>query len=136
MDVDDDNLAEADFLDLAKLPSAVHTEVSPLLFLSQSVSARLSRDGQREILSGNILSMACREGDLEAYVQITDIAKSVITDADTQADYLLDILQGDCPDLLDEHIRRIGAGVIIKKQKDDLTGDTDDKGTCKYYLGL
>ncbi len=77
MDLDAvDTKGELNFVNLADRPSAVRCGVSPYLLLCQNVSSRISNDGTKEIDSAALLSQACQEGNLEAFVNLCELMKS------------------------------------------------------------
>jgi hypothetical protein len=87
--------------------------------------------------SGNIRRKAIIENDLEAFVRISDLYERLSDQAKLETGCLLSqIVNSDHAEILDEYIRRTGAGINIKDTgvSDGPETDTDKKQTL--YLGL
>lgn len=140
MDTDDDDAKEiGSFTDLATRTSAVQCDASPQMLLDVTVTSRLSQDGKSVIPAEKIIDQACAEGDLEMFVTISDLYKLLPDDAQNLDgdSLLLRALTSDSPELVDEIIRRTGAGIDIggmaSSQESQLTEAVEPS---KLYLGL
>ena len=99
--------------------------------------------GGNQIGSATPLAKAVADHDVEAFVQIANLHQSLAQPLELEKGILHVIISHDQPDILDEYIRRTGAGVNIegarkqagmKEGEGELPVITNDEN--KLYLGL
>ncbi|KAH9930561.1 ankyrin [Amylocystis lapponica] len=141
-DDDDDDEEEnmepesMDFVDIAKRPSTVHTSATPLELLTKS-TVWLDKD-ETKVYQVALLLKAVVDNDFEAFVQIAELYKT-LPKPEPLPDYTLTwILQHDRPNMLDEFIRRTGAGFDFEAEpeSDNSPTETTHSKKSKTYLGL
>ncbi|KAH9944572.1 ankyrin [Amylocystis lapponica] len=141
-DYEDDDEDEAmepevvDFVDIAKRPSTVHTSATPLELLTKS-TVWLDKD-ETKVYQVAPLLKAVVDNDFEAFVQIAELYKA-LPKPEPLPDYTLTwILQHDRPNMLDEFIRRTGAGFDFEaeSESDNSPTETTHSKKSKTYLGL
>ncbi|KDR74215.1 hypothetical protein GALMADRAFT_123653 [Galerina marginata CBS 339.88] len=137
---------EIKFVDIATRPSAVQTDVHPKKMLDHRISWRKPRDappGGINMMQVNPLTKAVAERDLEAFVHIANLYDSLPQAVELGTDVLSSIMQQDQPDILDEYIRRTGAGIDVAGARKD-SGLKDGEAELqvasndanRMYLGL
>lgn len=128
------------FTDLSTRTSAVKSTAPASMLLDYAVSGHLSRDSSKLFRNVSVLGMAARDGDLEAFVNICELMKLLPKPKLPSKAVINDILEGDCPEVLDEYIRRTGLGIEIRQEEDDdeheELSDTTVRKQSKTYLGL
>jgi hypothetical protein len=114
---------EFKFIDIATRPSAVQSDMHPETMLrSVPVTWRKSRVPfflGGETGSATPLVKAIVDHDFEAFVQIANLYQSLAQPLEL-GKLLSDIITHDQPDILDEYIRRAGAGVNVEVQESRL----------------
>ncbi|KAI0059327.1 ankyrin [Artomyces pyxidatus] len=128
---------EINFADIAARPSTVECEVPASKMLEQSTSAWLDSYGKPQ--NGTPLLKAIKQDDFEAFVNILTLYTAVglsIWPGDT----LQHLIQEDRPEMLDEFLRRTGAGISITVDVDEVGDTPAQKGAAKaeqrVYRGL
>ncbi|KAL5531740.1 hypothetical protein ACEPAG_4617 [Sanghuangporus baumii] len=122
--------------DLAARDSAVQCDISPKLFIEQSVRARADREGRNLIQSGSVAYQACCEGDLEAFVNICDMMQQLPEPREPDMGLLLGAIASDSPEIVDEIIRRSGIGIDLTQLDVSENSARPTSDTSKLYLGL
>ncbi|KAF8959387.1 hypothetical protein BDZ97DRAFT_1705185 [Flammula alnicola] len=135
------------FVDIATRPSAVKSEVHPKKML-EGTNVRWCKPFSSTLVGpqqgyANPLRKAVVDNDLEAFVHIANLYQSLPQPLELGSDLLPVIMEQDQPDILDEYIRRTGAGVDVdgarkvaglKEGEGELPVATNDEN--KMYLGL
>ncbi|RPD55207.1 ankyrin [Lentinus tigrinus ALCF2SS1-7] len=140
MEDEEEEEPEINFVDIAQRPSSVQCDVAPERLLQLNTSFQHPKTNA--VLSGLPLYKAVLENDFEAFVQIADLYKALPKPLDLPNDAKSWILAEDRPDMLDELIRRTGAGIEIPEEEsqDDEEQSAEDakpkKLPPKTYLGL
>ncbi|KAI0708741.1 hypothetical protein C8T65DRAFT_535541, partial [Cerioporus squamosus] len=140
MDDDEEEEPEINFVDIAQRPSSVQCDAAPKRLLHFQTSFR--HPETKTIVSGVPLYKAVLENDFEAFVQIADLYKALPKPLDLPQDAHTWMLTSDRPDMLDELIRRTGAGIEVPEEEsqDSDEQSADDtkakKLPPKTYLGL
>jgi hypothetical protein len=130
---------EISLVDIAKIPSQVHTKVVPSHMLDTANAPFVGRDGKYYL--GNAITKAIIDDDFEAFVQLLDLYQGLPQKANSQ-NILNSLITTDRPAMLDEYIRRTGEGIVLKKPEDKpdaTTTDQDenlDEDGPRVYLGL
>ena len=136
---DDDEPEEINFIDIAQRPSEVKTDVAPERLLQQ---VYLFQDPKtKEAKNCQLLEKAMLDNDFETFVQIADLYKSLPKPLDPPPIAFFWAITYDRPDMLDELIRRTGAGIELPEESlesDETTHDDQKKKKLpsKTYLGL
>jgi hypothetical protein len=118
--------------DIAKLPSTVRCNVPPKRML-HSATFEWEANGKAE--SGNLRKKAIVDNDMEAFVKICDLYKSLEAEEESDEEALKQILQWDRVEILDEYIRRTGSGIEVKAIHQE--GEAERVEQKKnVYLGL
>ncbi|KAL7278324.1 hypothetical protein ACG7TL_008300 [Trametes sanguinea] len=140
-EMDDDEREAINFVDIAKRPSQVQTNVHPADLLTMV-------DGYvdpttKEIVGVTPLRKAIMENDFETFVQIADLYKSLpgtVTLSNTALSWTMSY---DRPEMLDEVIRRTGNGIHVETPEEEEEEHPDNHGStkparapAKTYLGL
>ncbi|KAG6906166.1 hypothetical protein DXG01_015516 [Tephrocybe rancida] len=144
---------EATFIDIAKRPSSVETDVHPKRLLDEArVTWYTGPDTQKELVqnngklllatlkksdreTGNLLLQAIHENDLDAFVTLFGLYISSPVAITLEQWVLETILNKDRVEMLDIYIRKTGQCIEIKQDHADPTVTvTNDKN--KTYLGL
>ena len=140
MDEDDEDKPEINFVDIAQRPSSVQCDVAPERLLHESPT--FAHPETKAIVGGPRLLKAVVENDFEAFVQIADLYKALPKPLDLPHEMSIWIMNNDRPDMLEELIRRTGAGIEIPEEElqDDEEHSVEDskpkKLPSKTYLGL
>lgn len=131
---------EINLVDIAKVPSQVHTKIAPDYMLVSVTAPFIGKDGQD--YNRNLINKAIVDDDFEAFVQITELYKS-LPGKSVPHDALAGILVHDRPAMLDEFIRRTGAGITLTKREAPAPEsaaqsqeEEDDDPDHRVYLGL
>ncbi|KAI0738301.1 ankyrin [Daedaleopsis nitida] len=136
---DGDGPEEINFIDIAKRRSTVETDAHPEKLLN--IGLRLFDPKAREQVNGPVLFRAVLDDDFEAFVQIADLYKSLPKPLDLPDMVLEWLIRYDRSTMLDELIRRTGAGIHLPEEEHDDEDQTDEqqkpkKVPLKTYLGL
>lgn len=140
-DYEEEPQREMNFIDIANRPSVLHTQVPPHHMLENFRFSWPSKDGQT-LEAGTLLQRAIVEDDFEAFVKISDLYKTLPEIPSIHQDNVLSwVLQNDRPEMLDELIRRAGAGIIVPQPAEDAKENNEgqpDASTSvrRLYLGL
>jgi len=130
------------FVDIATMPSEVRCNVHPQMLLEQQAPWRKSEPSLIGPENGSVLPItkAIVDHDLQAFVHVANLYELLPQPIPLPSYLLSHICKEDQPDILDEYIRRTGAGIdLIGAQKE--SGDTVSIHTAtndenKIYLGL
>ncbi len=136
MDEDDGAVQDVQFADLANHHSVLHTDVPPSRFFLTINSARLSRDGTKRINPANVLSQAVQDSDQEAFVHILDLMRVLPDPLEPEPYLLTTIIDVDSPEILDEFIRRTGAGIVVDPKAISRETEGAARHEFSVYLGL
>ncbi|CDO72005.1 hypothetical protein BN946_scf184943.g40 [Trametes cinnabarina] len=129
----------ANFVDIAQRPSQVQTSVAPIDLLHLADRYICPKTGN--IVGARPLDKAIMDDDFEAFVQIVDLYKSLRKPESGlgNIDHSWTITY-DRPAMLDELIRRTGAGIYMATRPEEEVVDNEDLKTTsaspKTYLGL
>ncbi|KAI5121628.1 hypothetical protein M0805_001157 [Coniferiporia weirii] len=135
MDVDASIKEPGFFIDLAARSSAIHCDVSPKRLADFNVSGRVGRGGKSILRSNNIMTQACEDGDLEAFVNICDMLQQLPEKQEPNMSCMLSAFEADSPEVVDEIIRRTGLGITISRADVPKEG-VEPKRISNLYLGL
>jgi hypothetical protein len=123
------------FIDIARRPSTVQCQIPPRKLLCETVSEWPGAEG-KTTSRGNVLYKAIVDDDLEAFVHIADLYKTISEPLLKRDDVLSWILSNDRAEMLDELIRRSSCGVDVRVA----SGDPEDAAIfhdrSSVYLGL
>lgn len=112
------------------------------------MSTRPTKDGTNVVGGGNVLLQACYDGDLEAFLQLADIASSLPEPIKLQsAVRLQQVVSSKSADILDVYIQRTGSGLPVdalsvspaKENEDEDEAELKARETeqsKRLYLGL
>ncbi|KAJ3512423.1 hypothetical protein NLJ89_g3531 [Agrocybe chaxingu] len=134
---------EVKFIDIASRPSVVQSDVHPkklLLQLRVPFCKHPTPEERRRAGHVTLIQKAVVENDLEAFVQIAKLYDSLPQPLTLGNAVLQTILEYDRPEILDEYLRRTGAGIDVgeaQKESSD-TKPTQESTNDKsgIYLGL
>ncbi|KAF4615928.1 hypothetical protein D9613_011323 [Agrocybe pediades] len=130
---------EIKFIDIATRSSAIQSEVHPRTMLKDVPVYWRSKTGDSGQVQAHLLAMAVLEHDLDAFVHIADLYKTLPQPLDIGEDVFTTILNQDQPEIMNEYIRRTGAGINVAHVKKD-SGDAEipviTNDANKIYLGL
>ncbi|OBZ73133.1 hypothetical protein A0H81_06697 [Grifola frondosa] len=137
MEIDETPITPMDFTDIAKRSSGVATTTPPSKMLQHSNATYLGEDGESKFV-GPVLLKAIIDDDLEAFVQIADMHRTLPTPLPLSAQTLQLIIEHDRPAMLDELIRCTGLGISLPSEVEDEQDDVKQKRllSSKVYLGL
>lgn len=130
---------EINLVDIAKVPSQVHTKISPQHMLSNIATPFIGKDGKEYCRT--LVNKAIIDDDFEAFIQILDLCKS-LPGKSVPGDVLSALIVDDRPAMLDEFIRRTGLGITLTKRETAPESATqsqeedDDDPDHRVYLGL
>ncbi|KAI0059307.1 ankyrin [Artomyces pyxidatus] len=128
---------EINFTDIAARPSTVESEVPAGKMLEQSTAAWFDSQGKPQ--NGTPLLRAIKQDDFEAFVNIIDLYPAIGLSIWPGAT-LSHLIQEDRPEMLDEFLRRTGAGISITVEVDEAGNTPAQKGVPKaeqrVYRGL
>lgn len=99
------------------------------------------KDG-KTVGNGTLLEQAIIEDDFEAFVQISDLYKTLPDgNSANQNTVISSVLQNDRLEMLDELIRRAGAGIVVPQPAADAEGNSEEQPESSNpvrgpYLGL
>ncbi|KAJ7166058.1 ankyrin repeat protein [Mycena filopes] len=116
------------FVDIASRPSVVECATHPKELLTPT-----------NVYSRAPLSKAINDDDLDAFINILNLFKNSPKHVELPDNLLSSLVQKDRADMLNEYIRRTGAGITIQKTTNAPEGEDDipvvnDKN--RVYLGL
>ncbi|KAF8629466.1 hypothetical protein AX15_003428, partial [Amanita polypyramis BW_CC] len=115
------------FVDVSKRASAIKCKVKPDIFFLINQTYKFEP----------VFERAVREGDLETFTKMLNMLNNLPVRTDTIEDKLLrSVMSGDHPEMLDELIRRMGAGTdlrIVRREAKDAIPANDEN---RLYLGL
>jgi len=135
------------FVDIATRPSEVRCNVHPQKLLDQQTPWRKPKPAASEPAlvgpengSAPPITKAIVDHDLQAFVHIANLYESLPQPIPLPSYLLSTICQQDQPDILDEYIRRTGAGIDLAGAQKE-SGHTEPIQTAtndenKIYLGL
>ena len=105
---------EISLVDIAKVPSQVHTKTAPSYMLENVSAPFISKEGKDSL--GTPIQKAITDDDFEAFVQILDLYKS-LPGKPVSVNVLGSLITNDRPAMLDEYIRRTGQGFTLTKRE-------------------
>jgi len=141
-DSDDSNATveqkEIKFVDIATRSSAVQSQIHPKVML-QDVPVSWRATDSLTARQATLLSKAVMDHDLDAFKHIGDLYNALPQPLEIGKDIFNVILDHDQPDILDEYIRRTGAGINVAQVNKEGEGSAipaivNDQN--KIYLGL
>ncbi|GJE83966.1 ankyrin [Phanerochaete sordida] len=130
---------EISLVDIAKVPSQVHTKTSPQYMLDSVSAPFISKEGKDSLATP--IQKAIIDDDFEAFVQILDLYKA-LPGKSAAANVLGSLIINDRPAMLDEYIRRTGQGFTLTKREAaspelaESQEEEDDDPDHRVYLGL
>ncbi|GLB33192.1 putative ankyrin repeats (3 copies) containing protein [Lyophyllum shimeji] len=129
--------AEFTFVDIAKRPSAVETDVHPDKMLDRTTFTWYFKDKDEKLqqTEGSLLLKAIHDNDTEMFVNVASLYNSAPFPIPLEEQYLEVILEKDRPDMLDAYIRKTGRGIEVQHDHEDQEVKArNDKN--RVYLGL
>lgn len=137
MDVDDDVKGTISLVDLASRKSDIQCDTPPDRLVSAATSSRYAVNG-KIVGYDNPMRQACSVGDLEAFVNICDMAKNLPEPQYPDSMCLNNAIFSDSADIVDETIRRTGIGIDLEQLEEVETDqqESETKPESKLYLGL
>ncbi|KAF8075783.1 ankyrin repeat protein [Lyophyllum atratum] len=128
---------EITFVDIAKRPSVIETDVHPKRMLDDAnVTWRIKgTDGKYKQNQGNALLKAIHDDDLEMFVNVVSLYNAAPVPIPIREQIFNVILEKDRADMLNEYIRKTGLGVEVQQDHTDQeVRARNDKN--RLYLGL
>jgi hypothetical protein len=120
---DSDMTVDVKFTELGGVPLTVRSRVSPRSLLEDSFEW-VNGDGDHTIVT--MLKKSITEHDLEAFTNILDLYKKSDPLISLPPFILHDIIRNDDPAILDEYIRRTGAGVPLTEDHNNKKASSED----------
>ncbi|KDQ28734.1 hypothetical protein PLEOSDRAFT_49989 [Pleurotus ostreatus PC15] len=128
---------EFEFTDVANRPSEIECTINPKALLDMAYEGiTTDYEGKQMVQDISYFVKAIRAKDLEAFKHIASMYANLKKPSPLDTSLMDVILKYDCPEILEEYIRRSGYGIAVKldpKDEEELRASNDGD---RVYLGL